>query len=140
MSFSKDFGVPEYRVGYIWNSKAGNLATLDKDTWVTLNGDIRIHSVESRGWYLDGISIPEWKEGAKSAVILLATVNGASARLSFAGEASRAIWSQLINFVGACDKEKVSPGLWSITFDRMERKANKQSWYVPFIKWTQASE
>lgn len=140
MSFAKDFGVPEYRVGYIWNSRAGNLATLDNDVWVTCEGDIRICSVESRGWYLDGISIPEWKEGAKSAVVLLGLVNGNKARLSFAGEASRAIWTQLINFIGVCDKEQISPELWNITFNRLERKANKQSWYVPFLRWNKSVE
>lgn len=135
MSFAKDFGVPEYRTSYIWNSKAGNLATLEGGNWKAPTGDIVFLSVESRGWYLDGVAIPEWKEGAKSAVIVSGEVNGRRARFTFGGEASREIWGQLIAFVGDCDAKQIPPNGWVITVDKLERKANRQSWFVPAIRW-----
>jgi hypothetical protein len=138
MSFSKDFGVPEYRIGFIWNSKAGNLATLDNGVWRTVSGDIRFLAIESRGWYLDGVAIPEWKEGAKSAVIVSGKVDGQLARFTFGGEASREIWVQLIAFVGDCDRHNVAPSEWIINVDKLERKANRQSWFVPAIRWERA--
>jgi hypothetical protein len=135
MSYAKDFGVPEYRTGYVWNSKAGNLATLANGTWQAVSGDIRLESVESRGWFLDGVAIPEWKEGAKSAIVLIGTVNTEKARFTFGGEASREIWGQLIAFVGQCDKHGLQPIYWKISITSAERKVNRQSWFVPVLGW-----
>lgn len=135
MSFAESFGVPAYRVSFLWNSKAGNLATLADGAWRAIAGDIRFTGIESRGWYLNGVAIPEWKEGAKSAVIVAGTVNGERARFTFGGEASREIWGQLIAFVGECDRKGIAPSDWVITVDKLERKEQRQSWFVPAIRW-----